>query len=292
MSLKVACRAGDSDKHDFDITFLLFHDGKLYSAADDGKIKLWSQDLIKKAEVNAHPCSVFCLAASEDTLFSCSNDGTIKLWELDTLKEKETLVKSSEVEFWRVAFSENCLFSGDDQGNISIYKDKKLYGQVNIAEPIKDMAVYKNLVFTVKDLDLVITEIKLEGEKIRYGTKTSFMGRAPVAIIGDHLFAFITREGKEIQLHENSIKSAFKPVARVTDGSEMIINALSGVVWEKEQFFSGGWDKLLKQWTISNNYPTNVASVNVDVVINAIVCGERNQIYVGGADGHVLRVDV
>lgn len=72
----------------------------------------------------------------------------------------------------------------------------------------------------------------------------------------------------------------------------MIINALSGTVWEKEHMFSGGWDKLLKQWIISNNYPTNVASVNVDIVINAIVCGRRNQIFVGGADGHVLRVDV
>lgn len=47
---------------------------------------------------------------------------------------------------------------------INVYKNKKLYGQVNIAEPIKDMAVHGNLVFTVKDLDLVVTEIKLEGK--------------------------------------------------------------------------------------------------------------------------------
>lgn len=54
------------------------------------------------------------------------------------------------------------------------------------------------------------------GEKIQYGTKTSFMGRAPVTLIGDKLFAFATREGKEIQLHENSVESGFKQVARIT----------------------------------------------------------------------------
>lgn len=55
------------------------------------------------------------------------------------------------------------LLDSNDPLQINVYKNKKLYGQVNIAEPIKDMAVYSNLVFTVKDLDLVVTEIKLEG---------------------------------------------------------------------------------------------------------------------------------
>lgn len=42
------------------------------------------------------------------------------------------------------------------------------------------------------------------------------MGRTPVTLIGDKLFAFATREGKEIQLHENSVESGFKQVARIT----------------------------------------------------------------------------
>lgn len=43
----------------------------------------------------------------------------------------------------------------------------------------------------------------------------AIMGRAPVALIGDDLFAFVTREGKEILLHENDMASGFKQVARV-----------------------------------------------------------------------------
>lgn len=40
MSLRIDCRADDPDKHEFDVNHLLFHKGKLYSAADDGKIKV------------------------------------------------------------------------------------------------------------------------------------------------------------------------------------------------------------------------------------------------------------
>lgn len=40
MPLRIDCKANDSDKHVFDINHLLFHKGKLYSGADDGKIKV------------------------------------------------------------------------------------------------------------------------------------------------------------------------------------------------------------------------------------------------------------
>lgn len=55
-----------------------------------------------------------------------------------------------------------------------MYKNKKLYGQVFIAEPVKDMALHENLVFTVKDLDLVITEIKVEGNIASEAQKNRF----------------------------------------------------------------------------------------------------------------------
>lgn len=40
MPLRIDCKADDSDKHEFDVNHILFHKGKLYSAADDGKIKV------------------------------------------------------------------------------------------------------------------------------------------------------------------------------------------------------------------------------------------------------------
>ncbi|KAF7268834.1 hypothetical protein GWI33_018178 [Rhynchophorus ferrugineus] len=293
MPLRISCRASNNDKHEWDITYFLFHDGKLYSAADDGKIMIWSADLVKLNEVQAHPCSVYCLVIHKDTLWSCSNDGTIKSWDAETLKPIQTLVENDEVEYWQLAILDNCLVAGDDKGNISVYKGDKLYGQINLAEPVKAMIVSDNMIFTVRDLDLVITEIKTEGENVQYGVKKTFMGRAPVTLIGDKLFAYSTREGKEIVINENNIVNNFKYAARITKGSDLIINALGGVKWgEKEHLFSGGWDKILKHWLITHNSPENVASLELDIVITVIQCGKQDQIYVGGADGHILRIDI
>lgn len=39
------------------------------------------------------------------------------------------------------------------------------------------------------------------------------MGRAPVNLIGDDLFAFSNREGMDILIHENNSETNFKEVA-------------------------------------------------------------------------------
>ncbi|CAG9818404.1 unnamed protein product [Phaedon cochleariae] len=293
MPLRVGCRADDADKHEFDINFLLYHKGKLYSAGDDGKIMVWASDLKKIAEVQSNPCSVYCLAANEDTLFSCSNEGTIKSFELGTLKEKEELVRDTQMEFWRLSYSNGCLYSGDSEGNVKVWKDGQFYGSLNVAEAIKDMVVYKHLIFTVKDLDLIISDVKLDGEKLQFGTKNSFMGRAPVTIVGDKYFSFISREGMDILLHENNSDSHFKLVTKVQGAHEKIINALAGAKWqEKNLIFSGGWDKQLKRWNVEADEMKPDSSCDLEIVINAIAIGDQGEVYVGGGDGHLVRVEV
>lgn len=50
---------------------------------------------------------------------------------------------------------------------MKVWKDgAKLYGKLNIAEPVKDMVVHNHMVFTVKDLDLVITDVKVASKLI------------------------------------------------------------------------------------------------------------------------------
>lgn len=47
---------------------------------------------------------------------------------------------------------------------IKVWKDgTTFYGRLNTADPIKDMAVSNHLIFTVKDLDLVITDVRVAG---------------------------------------------------------------------------------------------------------------------------------
>lgn len=59
------------------------------------------------------------------------------------------------------------------------------------------------------------TSTYFPGEKLQYGTKNSFMGRAPVTVVSDKLFAFGTRDGMGILIHENSIENAFKEVTKI-----------------------------------------------------------------------------
>lgn len=79
---------------------------------------MWAPDLKFLKEVQAHPCSIFSITASDDTLYSCSNDGTVKSWDLESLNEKKLLLEDKEVEFWKVKYSNGVLFIGDDQGNV------------------------------------------------------------------------------------------------------------------------------------------------------------------------------
>ncbi|XP_050304051.1 uncharacterized protein LOC126741602 [Anthonomus grandis grandis] len=294
MTLTISCRATDADKHDKDVSELLYHKGKLYSGGDDGKIKVWSADLVKEAEIQAHILPVFSLAASEDTLYSCSSDGSVKCFDLNTLKEKTALKENEKVEYWRVRYTNGNLYVGDNEGNVSVYKNNQFYGFVNVAEPIKDMQVLEPYVLTVQDSDLVITEFKLGGESIQWATDSNIPGRGPIALIGSKLFALIDRDGKEILLHSTNKHAEFKQLAKIVHGSadDRIINALCGIQWGEQKFlFSGGWDKVLKKWKVINDQGlSDEGSVEVDLVINSIAAGDDNQVYAAGSDGHIVRV--
>ncbi|VEN33883.1 unnamed protein product [Callosobruchus maculatus] len=296
MPLRVGCRVDDADKHGFDVNSLLYHQGVLYTAGDDGKIKAFTPDLTKLAEVQSNPCSVFSIAASPDTLYSCSNEGTIKMFELKTLKEKGELIRDTKLEFWKLKTVNDLLFSGDNEGNIKVWKAGVYQGFFNTAEPIKDFEISSNHCFSVKDNDVYVSDFMLPAtptDKLQYGDKGSFMGRAPISLIGDKLFAYISREGMDICINENNPTSRFKLVTQVKGAHEKVINALRGATWNnKPILFSGGWDKAVKKWNIDDDIVKLDSSVNVDIVINAIALGDKGEIYVGGSDGHVVRIEV
>ncbi|KAE8736981.1 hypothetical protein FOCC_FOCC017562, partial [Frankliniella occidentalis] len=80
--MKKSASVTEQERHLENVATLLFHKGKLFSGADDGKIKMWSPDLKLEAEVQAHPVNVYSLAADGDMLYSSSNDGSIRSWNI------------------------------------------------------------------------------------------------------------------------------------------------------------------------------------------------------------------
>lgn len=73
----------------------------------------------------------------------------------------------------------------------------------------------------------------------------------------------------------------------------MIINSMCGVKSDGDVLlYTGGWDKVVKQWKISNNAIQKQNACPVDITINVIAAGPKGEIYAAGSDGHIVRVDV
>ncbi|KRT80061.1 WD40 domain-containing protein [Oryctes borbonicus] len=289
MAFHVRTRADAADKHISDVNALVYYKGKLYSGADDGKIIVWEEDLKKVTEVNAHPTTVYSLAADGDTLYSCSNDGTIKAWNLNDLAAKETIFQVEQGEIYKIYVKNRLLYSSDEQGVVRIHEGKTLKGTYNLLEPLKDILVDNNVLFTVRDLDVVVTALK---EHNNFQLTKTLEGRAPMCMAGNYL-CFSSRGGKDILIHENSESSSYKLVTEYKDAHEMIINALVGVKSGNDTLlYSAGWDKIVKQWKIENGTCKPVNSCDADMVVNVLTYGEKGEVYAGGSDGHIVRIDV
>lgn len=289
MAFKVSSKTEGTTKHELDVTTLLFHEGILYSGADDGKIKAWSPDLKILAEATAHPCSVYCITVSPKVLYSCSNEGTIISWTLKDLKRVKT-VHRGESEIWRVYYKEDILYSGDDQGVVRIFINDKLHCIVNIVEGVKDMAVDGKVLYTVRDLDVVLTQLRLDalGERGSFNTKCTIMGKCPLCLFDDKL-CFASRNGRDIILHEN--RSGYQNICEVKDAHEMIINSICAYIKDSEiSIYSAGWDKIVKEWKLINNKLELKNECNIGVSINVITVGDEGQVYVGGQDGYIYRI--
>nr|CAD7404455.1 unnamed protein product [Timema poppensis] len=120
--------------------------------------RVWDPHLRFLMELRAHESVVFHLATIGDTLYTCSNDGTIKAWDIDTLEHKKTLLQYDS-EVWRFFAAQGRLYAGDVQGTVRVYENDELMRIYDLTEEVRDMAVSTQLLYTVRDRDLVITEL-------------------------------------------------------------------------------------------------------------------------------------
>lgn len=68
---------------------------------------------------------------------------------------------------------------------------------------------------------------------------------------------------------------------------------MAGARWkDRDVLFSGGWDKVLKKWIVDGDSTNLYASCDTEIVINTITTGDTGEIYVGGGDGHIVRLQV
>lgn len=73
----------------------------------------------------------------------------------------------------------------------------------------------------------------------------------------------------------------------------MIINSLCASTTSTGEvlLYSGGWDKIAKQWLVKKDGVVPQNTCDVAMVINVLATGEKGEIYAGGSDGHLVRID-
>lgn len=96
------------------------------------------------AEINAHPCAIFCLDSSGEWLASGDENGGVRLWQLmgDKLVSKTTISKSAEpADCWpvnAVLFHDNAasVFVAYGSGLIRVFDTRSGKIQVEVREMI------------------------------------------------------------------------------------------------------------------------------------------------------------
>lgn len=171
---------------------------------------MWDGNLQLVKDIPAHDSYIYAICTnSKGVIYSSSCDGTIKYFENPlTSNESTVLMRTEHDEIISLICVDDVIYSGDDKGVVIKWIDNKIAFKYNIVEEVRSMAVEKNLLYTARDLDCVITDL-LDGKTGKYVTKATIVGRAPISLFGPKengvsmYLVFTTRDGKGITLVRN-----------------------------------------------------------------------------------------
>lgn len=144
-------------------------------------------------------------------LYSSSCDGKIKCFTNILQSDDFDLIleNNNDEIITLVIDADDTLYTGDDKGVVIKWINNKITFKYNLVEEVRSMAVEKNLLYTVRDLDVCVTDL-LTGPTGRYITKATFPGKCPLLLFGPIInekrkyLVVSTRDGKGITLHRNS----------------------------------------------------------------------------------------
>lgn len=288
--------SADSDKHSSDTTAVVFHNDHVFSAGGDGKVKIWTTDLRLVKELTPHEGYIYAMAVdSKGQLYTSSCDGTIKCLTnpLTSNECKELLKCNDEIECLFVDPKDN-LYSGDDKGIITMWIDQRIKYKFNVVEQVRSMATQNNIIYSIRDNDLTVTEIIEGSASGRFMTKASIPGRYPIRLCGgcteDGVYnnvAILTRDGLGVTMIKNSKKEHYSVIWTKENAHSMIINAMDA---KDDYLYTAGYGGIIKQWSdLDAKEPKLNGEIllgSSGVCVNSVAIGaDKTHVYAGCSDG-------
>jgi len=100
------------------------------------------------------------------------------------------------------------LYTGDDKGVVTTWTNDRMLFKYSLVEEVKSLAGEQNLIYTVRDLDVVVSQVA-EGKSGKYSNKAVIPGKSPLHLLGPMVdgkrsyLAFPDRSGMGLQLVNN-----------------------------------------------------------------------------------------
>lgn len=290
MSLNIIASTTEETKQSGDVISMIFHNGKVYSGAEGGKLIIYNQDLTIHKELQAQFNTINSMCIFNGDLVTTGNDGLIKVWNADTLELKKTMT-GHDNEVRKLLPTADRLYSGDMNGKVKIW-GKDLVGQLTLScvEEVWDIAMTGDICFTVRDKDITCTEIKFQ-ENLDGDTKfmilTSFEGRPPLALVGDAL-CYCNRPGMTIKLRSKAKGHAELGELQVGNGQghNKIITAMEA---KGNLLYSGGYDNCVKVWDVAAK-KLIASGTTVSSAVQSLAVGDDGSVFAGLVGGYVIKM--
>lgn len=300
-----------SHKHAGEVTSLAFDGEHLYSGGSDGIITLWDKDLKFVREIPVHKDFpvIAIVVNGHKQLYSCGRDGSLRYFRRPWSHDNNDILLQTVMDDVTSLYIENdVLFSGDDKGIVTKWYHNQVGAQYNVAEEVKSMAVEENNLFTVRESDVVVTDIT--PHMMSQVTKGTVPGRAPLILIGTQkpvipdsvpmgrrasyvpeickikkYIVSATRDGKGLVVSNNF--TPYKTIATKENAHSMIINAVCDL---DDFLITSGYDGKVKKWTDLKSGPVLVEEIDTGKCINTVIPGPEHSVYVGDSEGFIKRL--
>ncbi|XP_036672788.3 F-box and WD repeat domain-containing 11-A [Drosophila suzukii] len=278
-----------SEGHEGDATCVAYFDGQLFSGGADGKIRIWSPELQLLATVNAHEAYIYCMAINQHgKVYSSSCDGQVHFMLPPYGDEAVQELFRCDNAIQAMYCDGTVLYTGDDKGVVTTWTNDRMLFKYNLVEEVKSLAGEQKLIYTVRDLDVVVSQVA-DGKSGKYSNKAVIAGKSPLSLLGPLVdgkrsyLAFPDRSGMGLQLVNNLPQQQYTQLWHIPDCHELIVNALCG---DEKYLYSGGYDKKVKAWTdLGSEKPRALGEVDVGSCVNSICCGDNAKVYIASSDG-------